>query len=606
MSQLAEPPGAPSPAAAAAPLPAVATARPITRRELGLLALSAVALSLVMNWPLPAHLGSHIGQDLGDPVRTAWQLAWEGHAALHSPLHLYQANAFWPLPNSFAFSDSLLGYLPFALIGRGAHAALVRYNLLFLLTYALAFAGAYLLARELRLRPAAAAVAGVAFAYAPFRLTMNGHLHVISSGGIPLALFLLLRGYRSASWRHVAAGWLIALWQLSLGFTLGLQLAYLLAALAALALVAWLRGGRPPIARALIVASVVGAVGFGLVGGLQARPLLRVSRDFSTAKRSAKEIAKYSASLRAFLSAPPEDRVWGGVTSGIRHTLRSPNEQNQFPGLMVALLALLGLVLGQVWAIRLRFGLAIAIVVVALCSLGLGFAGGHLYRVIELLPGWNAVRTPGRLVTLTSLGLALLAAAGAEQAIGVVARRLPGRTRFEAAAVPALCALALAGVILVEGRGSMPNPSVPSVPGASRAAAAPHLDLPSNPAYDRIYQFWSSERLEPVVNGVATFSIPAQDALRDWMNEFPNGYSVYLLRHLGVRTVLLHLDVEHLPIPKRYQSPYPSDVAAAARRSVRGLPVKRVVRIGQTIRYDLAPLPVTRAQAQAFFRTIHV
>ena len=68
--------------------------------------------------------------------------------------------------------------------------------MLFLFAYALAFAGAYLLARELGIGPAGAAVAGAAFAFAPFRLEQDGHLHVISSGGIPLALALGLRGYR--------------------------------------------------------------------------------------------------------------------------------------------------------------------------------------------------------------------------------------------------------------------------------------------------------------------------------------------------------------------------------------------------------------------------
>ena len=59
-------------------------------------------------------------------------------------------------------------------------------------------------------------------------MTEAGHLHVISSGGIPLALFLLLRGYRRGSRGLVLAGWLVSAWQISLGFTLGLQFAYLL------------------------------------------------------------------------------------------------------------------------------------------------------------------------------------------------------------------------------------------------------------------------------------------------------------------------------------------------------------------------------------------
>ncbi len=58
----------------------------------------------------------------------------------------------------------------------------------------------------------------------------------------------------------------------------------------------------------------------------------------------------------------------------------------------------------------------------AISVLALGFReeGGLLwpYRVLyEVLPGWEAIRTPGRLVTFSSLALALLAAAGAESAL---------------------------------------------------------------------------------------------------------------------------------------------------------------------------------------------
>ncbi len=63
-------------------------------------------------------------------------------------------------------------------------------------------------------------------------MTEAGHLHVISSGGLALALFLLLRGYRRGSRGLVLAGWLVSAWQISLGFTLGLQYAYLLLVLA--------------------------------------------------------------------------------------------------------------------------------------------------------------------------------------------------------------------------------------------------------------------------------------------------------------------------------------------------------------------------------------
>src|SRR5207248_7487122 len=127
-------------------------------------------------------------------------------------------------------------------------------------------------------------------------------LHVISSGGLPLALFLLIRGYRRSSAPLVLAGWLVSAWQVSLGFTLGLQYCYLLAVLALLVLTHWWRAGALPwapaasrspesprywrsprsprsllVPRRLLAVSCVGIAALGLVTVYQARPYLKVS-----------------------------------------------------------------------------------------------------------------------------------------------------------------------------------------------------------------------------------------------------------------------------------------------------------------------------------------
>src|SRR5919106_5928198 len=218
-----------------------ATRREITARELLLVALGASLLSVAMTWPLVLNIGDDIPKDLGDPLAQAWQVAWGGHALAHQPLEFFQSNQFWPLEDTLAFSDALLGYAPAGLIGDGAEAAVARYDLLFLFAYALCFVGAYLLARELGLGPAGAAVAGAAYAFAPFRLEQDGHLHVVSSGGVPLAFAAGLHGYRLRRPGWVLAAFLIGAWQFSLGPTLGLPFTYLLFLLGAIAAVVWLR-----------------------------------------------------------------------------------------------------------------------------------------------------------------------------------------------------------------------------------------------------------------------------------------------------------------------------------------------------------------------------
>ncbi len=81
------------------------------------------------------------------------------------------------------------------MIGTGPEAALVRYNIMFVLAHALATFGAYVLARQLGAGRIGSAVAGVSYTYAPWLLAQAGHLHVLSNGGIPLALAMLARGH---------------------------------------------------------------------------------------------------------------------------------------------------------------------------------------------------------------------------------------------------------------------------------------------------------------------------------------------------------------------------------------------------------------------------
>ena len=87
------------------------------------------------------------------------------------------------------------------------HAAIIGYNTLFLFTYALAFLGAYLLARELRGRLHwAPPAAGAAFAYAPWKPRETDIFMFSRAAAFRFALFLLVRGYRRERPSLVLAG----------------------------------------------------------------------------------------------------------------------------------------------------------------------------------------------------------------------------------------------------------------------------------------------------------------------------------------------------------------------------------------------------------------
>lgn len=609
------------------------TAPVLGRGEVLLAALASAVLAVLTSWPLALHLSSSIVPDLGDPVRTSWQIAWVGHAMLHGPLHLFDSNAFYPHPLSLAFSDSLLGYGPSAFIGSGTTAALVRYNLLFLFAWALCFFGAYLLARELRLGRIGAAAAGIAFAYAPYRVTEAGHLHVISSGGIALALFLLLRGYRRRAWGLVGAGWLVSAWQVSLGFTLGMQYAYLLLVLALLA--AWrlwrsrararsqdsrpvsaeapapARPSRPPrirrrpgtLPRGVWAVTCAGVALLGLVTIYQARPYLKVAADYPTARRTVEEVKRYSTGPAALLATSSQNRVWGAATAPLRRHVGSKNEDVFFPGLAVIALVLVGL-RAPLFPRRLRLGLLAGAVVCSLLALGLGpFAGGYPYRLLyDYAPGWDGVRVPGRVFTLATLAYALLAGAGAQWFIELLRRRVelrldarpagdssaprPGRSGL----LPALAGGAVLLCLFGEGAGRLAHPAVPRPAATEHSLEGPLLDLPTDEARDRIWQYFSTNGFPDLANGTSTFRIPAEDDLRGGMQGFPDRASVEKLRWYGIHTVVLHLQALPLPPTPSWERPAPQDPRAAAAKPIAGLGLTRR-RFGDVVIYRVGPGP---------------
>jgi hypothetical protein len=618
----------------------------IARAEILWVILGGIALAILTTWPLVLHMSSHIAPDLGDPVRTAWEIAWVGHAMLHDPLHLFDSNAFYPHPLSLAFSDSLLGYGPTAFFGSGTVAALVRYNLLFLFTWSLCFVAAWMLARELGLRRLGAAAAAVAYAYAPYKVTEAGHLHVISSGGFVLGIFLLLRGYRRDSRGLVLAGWLVSAWQVSLGFTLGLQYAYLLLVLAALVAIYWWLGrltpgpawrreerssGQAPerssrrgsgshadigsdapsasaggeraiprtrgplIPRHLLAVTLIGVAVLGAVTVYQARPYLKVAAEYPTAKRSLREVETYSAGPAAFLSASSENRVWGSITSGMRAKVNSKNESVFFPGGLILVLALIGLVgMGGAarspYTPRLRLGLLCGIVVCSVLALGFGITGaGYPYRLLyDYAPGWDGVRVPGRVFTLATLFYALLAGAGAQL---LVTRIKPWAKRQRLYALPALLGMVLCIGLLGEGAGHLGHPLVPQPVRAEANLPGPILDLPTDGALDRIWQYFSSDGFYKIPVGNSTFDLPAVDDLRGGMNGFPDRASVEKLRYYHIKTVVLHtvlpkeLPPEHGPVVAE-----PPNPAAAAKKSIAGLGITRR-QVGSVVIYTIGPGP---------------
>ncbi|HLV59642.1 MAG TPA: hypothetical protein VKY81_12375 [Natronosporangium sp.] len=518
--------------------------------------VGSLILAVVMTWPALQYPRHTLPKDLGDPTLVSWLLAWPGHILLTDPTSLWHTNAFYPERWTYAFSDTLLGYAPAGMLGSGPADALLRYNIIFVLVHALAFIGAYALARQLGSGRIGAIVAGLAFAYAPWRLAQAEHLHVISTGGIALALAMLARGH-GWSLRHgfrpgrvrpgwIMAGWLVAAWQVTLGFAIGLPFVYVMALIAVVVGLGWLvrRILRRPRHRTgpVLAADLVGGTIFAAVTVLMALPYLIVLDQHPEARRSFAEVELFSPPPQGFFIASPDNWLWGDRHAGAREALSAPSEMALLPGYALIAVAAAGLVV-SVWSWRARLALALGVAASAVLALGTGFFDGVLYRpLFDWLPGWDALRTPGRLVIWTTLLLAVLAA-GALTALAVRAREFAVERGYPAPGLwPRVALVVPLLLVFVEGIGPLEHPVAPPQPEALATVDGPVLVLPSDSLTDMHVMRWTTDRFVPIVNGASGYTPDTLRQVREVTTTFPDSGSVSYLRALGVETVVVLAD----------------------------------------------------------------
>src|SRR5438105_8356850 len=172
-------------------VPAGTIARP---RELFLVSVAGAALSVRMTWPLTAGLG-HLGRTIGgDGQYSIWNVAWVARTLVVDPGDMFNANIFYPHRTTLAYSEANLaaGVLaaPVYWVTRNPYAA---HNSVVLFSIASAFVCAYLLMHYLTQDNRASAIAAVLYACCPYVTTHSSHIHLLMTGGLPLAMLLLHR-----------------------------------------------------------------------------------------------------------------------------------------------------------------------------------------------------------------------------------------------------------------------------------------------------------------------------------------------------------------------------------------------------------------------------
>lgn len=357
------------------------------RRDAAAAALGYTVLAVLFTWPLARDLAHSVPGDFGDPLLNCWILAWDATHLLSSSHGWWNANIFYPQPLALAYSDHLaaqaLQILPlYRLTGN----PILCYNLLFLSTFVLCGLGTFLFVRELTGNRGAAFVAGLAFAFAPYRATAVPHLQVLSAAWMPFTLYGYRRAFESGGHALPLAGaslaWLLQ--NLSCGYFL-----FFFAPVVALYLVWELTARRMWTNRRL----VIGVLASGAVVTLATLPFLLPYlelRSLGFLPRSIAETQQFSADVYAYFTADVNLRISGSIWRAWPRA-----EGSLFPGVTIVALALL--------AGLKAHGVRPAMVIVALLA-------GTI--VFGLLLGYS-VREPAIKITSLARALVLIGISGA-------------------------------------------------------------------------------------------------------------------------------------------------------------------------------------------------
>jgi hypothetical protein len=340
----------------------------------------------------------------------------------------------------------------------------VAWNLLVIAVTFAACLFAYLWLRELELPAVAAALGGLAFGIAPYRLVQSGgHLLGWIAVLVPLALWAFERSRRAETSRGAHAwGALAAAAVVSIPLSGQLHLA-----LGALPLVAVYAAVRYRLVPALWA---WGGCALAVAVGLVAETVV-IEGTTASEGRELEEVAAYSADPIDFLSR------WR------LHGL----EQFVYLGWLLPVLGGVGLV---VLARRQR-GLAIvlggAVLVPALLALGTNLP---LYETLrDVVPPLRYPRVPGRFLPVANLALAALAAV----AVAAALARFSGRR--QAAVAAAFLALVAADLLVFPLRSSAADPGNVAYAALAEAGPGRVLELPvfqrGKGQFGSVYQYYT-------------------------------------------------------------------------------------------------------------------
>jgi hypothetical protein len=499
------------------------------RRTLGAL-LFFVALAVAHTWPLatdPARLSRN---DNLDTKHNEWIISWIAHQLPHDPLHLFDANKYYPERYALAYSPPLLiqGLLGAPIRWLGGSPVLT-FNLVLLMGMALTALAMYHLTVTLTHDHLAGLLSGSLLAFNAHTLTRLPHLQAHFAAGIPLVVLAFERLLTGKSTREaVWLGLLVALQTLCSGY-----LGVFAAIAVGVSLVArvgecWGMNVLRLLSRVGLAALVSAAVASSI---LWPYFLVRSEMEISSSLQVAQRM---SATLNDYLStaARLHSEAWS-------RPFYDKARDCLFPGVVPVSLGVFAVLSSKgIDGMRIFMFVSIGLVGIVL-SLG-PVTPLHAF-LFEVFPPVRLLRTTSRFGFLLLFALAALAGYGVARLRKHFPRSLYSRLAVGVMLLLANLEVLRAPMSYVPFEGISPIYRV--IADAPAHAVVAEMPLYPSDRTDRnaSYLLASTEHWKPLLNG-SGFPPESYRRRAPLLRDFPSPESIRELRRARVTHVVVHLE----------------------------------------------------------------
>jgi hypothetical protein len=496
-------------------------------RELLLVLIGSVVLTVAMTYPLAFRLGEIGRADSGDGQFSIWNVAWVARTLVVDPRHVFDANIFYPRQWTLAYSEANLGAGALAIPAYWAtRNPYVANNVVTLLSFILSGLGMYYLVRYLTGDRRAAVLSAICFAYCPYVFAHVPHIQLMMTAGMPLSMLAFHRfADRPSAGRGAALGLAMAA-QAVLCAYYGV---FVMLMIGFSVLVVTTTRGLWKDGRYWLAMAVAAAVALAIVLPLFLPYLLL--QQATGFVRSLDAGRLFSADWRTYLASSSHAHAW--MLRLLGHW-----KEVAFPGFVATAFGVIGAT--GAWSDRgrgrervlLYGGLALLA-----CWASFGPDGGLYTALYYTIPGFTLLRASQRFAVVVGFALATLAGIGIAHLLTRVRRPLTIAVVLGAAAIGELAV-------------SYPFRPVPTVDPAYRLLATmPRGPVLEMPVYSRRLQFVRSRYMlsstahwMPLIDAYSDYIPPDFNSQLDALGDFPSREAFAALEPMKARYAVFHVD----------------------------------------------------------------